>query len=327
MKMRNQQQANTSYVFLNGGLGNQMFGLAAALFAARRVVVLAGASIVKSRDDGKPELFNFTIGENVNFKVLNRFCRPTSKKLHNYLLVAGLNSRSHILFRYSSTIESVVQRLLWCFSRSLFLVVSDDIGYTELPKNGSKFLIGYFQSFRWLEDSKVRSKMHQLFEDIDRKIVSLIDLAKKMEPLIVHVRLGDYRDNEEIGVLSKDYFSQALDIALKSHPNKDIWVFSDEPTRARQMIPWAVENQCRWISEEFELNAEETLALMRHGRNFIISNSTFSWWAAALSEFPDAQVFYPDPWFANGQTPRDLIPRNWSPISRFLDSEENRPKR
>jgi hypothetical protein len=316
------KKRNTSYIFLNGGLGNQMFGLSAALYASEHVVVLGGASIAKCRKDGLPELFNFHIDKNVKFRPISRISRSAIKKLHNYLLTSDLNSREHILFKYSASVKKVLQSVLSLLSKNLSLVVSNDVGYAEVPKGGSKILIGYFQSYEWLEDPKVKSEMQKLFHEIDSKIITHIDLARKTKPLIVHVRLGDYKHNHTIGVLPQTYFAKALQVATSYFPNTEIWVFSDEPILARQMIPLVFHNQCRWISEEFELTAEETMALMRHGRNFVISNSTFSWWPAALSEFDAAQVFYPDPWFANGETPNRLIPGTWIPISRIADDEE-----
>jgi hypothetical protein len=50
-------------------------------------------------------------------------------------------------------------------------------------------------------------------------------------------------------------------------------------------------------------------------KNTIISNSTFSWWAAWLNENPDKIVIAPHRWFAdetlNTQALQDTMPENW----------------
>ena len=317
---------NTSYVFLNGGLGNQLFGLAAALYSSKRVMVLTGASVVNCREDGQPQIFNLRVDDVIKNKEIGFPARLIAKKVHNYLLTAGLNSRSGWLFRNSKGIVKFFKCFFAISSRNHSLIVSDSLGYTEIPRTGKKFLIGYFQSYKWLNDKKVENQMKNLFQDIDERISPLIELAKASKPIVVHVRLGDYKLNPLIGILPQSYFVKALEKVLSDLDPSElcIWVFSDEPSLARERIPPEISSYCRWISEEFDLSAEETLALMRYGSDYVISNSTFSWWAATLTESSDARVIYPKPWFANGETPFELIPSNWIPISGHDRNETER---
>ncbi len=57
--------------------------------------------------------------------------------------------------------------------------------------------------------------------------------------------------------------------------------------------------------------------LMSLCENFIIANSSFSWWGAWLSSYKNKKVIAPKQWFANkiknSQT-KDLIPTSWIKI-------------
>jgi len=52
--------------------------------------------------------------------------------------------------------------------------------------------------------------------------------------------------------------------------------------------------------------------------DFIIANSTFSWWAAWLCDNMDKVVIYPNRWFGpNNQdkSTKDLFPQEWRVIN------------
>ena len=52
--------------------------------------------------------------------------------------------------------------------------------------------------------------------------------------------------------------------------------------------------------------------LMSKCRNFIIANSSFSWWAAWLAPRSDKMVICPKKWFGDSSiNTNDLIPETW----------------
>ena len=59
----------------------------------------------------------------------------------------------------------------------------------------------------------------------------------------------------------------------------------------------------------------EVWDLFRHFKGYIISNSSFSWWAAFLRKDRTAPVFCPDPWFQGMKDPDSLIPHEWHKVA------------
>jgi hypothetical protein len=311
-----EKSGSKTVILLNGGLGNQLFGFAAALCGNGDVEILGGISSYSKNQSGLPQIFNLDVSKFANFRQPKISMLSITKKTYNFFLISNLNVRKHWTFRFAKIAEFLFQASLNLLRSRPKLVVADDLGYVDIPKTGNMVLIGYFQSSKWMSVPKVREKMLSLFSKVDCEIDSILTEMQKTKPIVLHVRLGDYRNNQEIGVLPTTYFNNALKLATYNDSNRPIWVFSDEPEAARNMLPLLQDYKCRFISEEMNLTAEQTLALMRFGKKFIISNSTFSWWAAALSEEKEPTVYFPNPWFATGLTPRHLIPLGWIPVER-----------
>jgi hypothetical protein len=61
----------------------------------------------------------------------------------------------------------------------------------------------------------------------------------------------------------------------------------------------------------------EVLHLMSIGSSYVIANSTFSWWAAKLSN--SRQVIAPEPWFVGAKEPSQLIPDEWLRLKRNVN--------
>ena len=64
--------------------------------------------------------------------------------------------------------------------------------------------------------------------------------------------------------------------------------------------------------------ALENMIVMSCAENFIISNSTYSWWAAFLSLGSNPKVYAPVPWFHDLEVPVGLIPTNWIAVKSGL---------
>ena len=74
-----------------------------------------------------------------------------------------------------------------------------------------------------------------------------------------------------------------------------------------------VDKPVYYIEHTFEETGYEDLYLMSICKHQIIANSTFSWWAAWLNNYPLKRVIAPEKWFAKKWFAHDLdlIPPDW----------------
>jgi hypothetical protein len=121
----------------------------------------------------------------------------------------------------------------------------------------------------------------------------------------IQVRRGDYLrgQNPHIhGVLAKDYYINAVKKIQSSSSVKNFVLFSDDIEYAKSL---ARELNLTTV-DEIEDSPMETLLRMSFASNFVISNSTFGWWAAWVG-------------FNNSET--TIVPSNWMNSSKRNLSE------
>lgn len=304
---------------LTGGLGNQLFQYAFGLYHANNenLILEYGLGVPRLNKSLRPEICTFNVSKTtiIEGKPKPYFIR----KSFNYFLRYSTESKQAYFRKHSRFLL-----ILWCnmiFSRfykeRIRLNVAQNIGYySDTQTNNCNFYIGYFQSSYWPNNDYVKKQLKKLYiSKPSNELQIYIKLAKKELPLIVHIRLGDYKANENFGILSQQYFENAINFHLGRCNYESIWFLSDEPNLAKDIVKINNKIKTRWVPEVGQ-SAAETLEVMRHGKGYVISNSTFSWWGAFLSYNENAIVVAPSPWFKSVLQPKMLIPNNWVMMDR-----------
>lgn len=303
-----------------GGLGNQLFQVAAGLniSLSEKVPLIIDDSFGNYRKNVSGQADIFTYKTNM-FSTLGI---PANKQKYlgrilGLLIRISLKSRAHLKLRILRSVLSQLASILLTVKLRKKIAVwsATDVGYERVPYSSkSQYLIGYFQSYRYAELTKVKTLMSNL-TFLDEDIIEFKELAKKESPLIVHIRLGDYLQESNFGVLSTDYYDHALSIMFSNYKFEKIWVFSDDIENAKSFIPFRFTALCRWIDDKND-SACKTLEKMRLGSGYVIGNSSFSWWGAFLTHKIFAPTIAPQPWFTGMKQPIDLIPSTWMTIER-----------
>jgi hypothetical protein len=305
-----------------GGLGNQLFQLAflhyTKTITGRQSEIEQVSSSIRRNERHEPEIssYNLDIDITANCKTVTR---NLFEKLIGLSLRLRLNQnrtwRRTTLYRIAILSAQIIATFKYRKLTTIF--ISDNIGYVNWkPSKTNQLIVGYFQTYKYLELPEVLEEMSSLSPRIATDDVEKYRLlAEKEKPLLVHIRLGDYRNEPSFGILSEDYYSAAINLQMNRGKYNQIWVFSDEPSYWEDFIPIEYRHLIRVIGSVGN-NSVSLLEVMRMCHGFVIANSTLSWWAASLSSVINPLVTYPDPWFEKKENPIKLINDNWIPISR-----------
>ena len=134
------------------------------------------------------------------------------------------------------------------------------------------------------------------------------------EPIALHIRRTDYIANSDNHFnLPLYYYKAALE---HFDSNRNVIVFSDDPAWCQEQDLFSDDRFM--ISENTDNRVD--LCLMSLCNDFIIANSSFSWWGAWLSQNKNKKVIAPVQWFGKtGYTKnhdtKDLIPNDWIRIN------------
>ena len=300
------------YLYLTGGLGNQLFQLAAALDLA----ISSEDSLIIDTVIGKPrvtdnlaDIFHLKITDEIGS--FSRKANILSSKAAGFLLRLGINPVGLEKNKFvGNFFKFAGEAVLSCRFRSVVKVnAADDVGFYKLKSGRSSVILGYFQSYKYLENTQVRNIFNKLEpHEISHKLLALIEKAIDQKPIFVHVRLNDYLEEKNFGIPKADYYLSALR-RLKGE-TRNIWVFSDDIALASLRMPSEFKNQYAFVDDS-GLTPAQLLHLLRFGEDYVIANSSFSWWAATLAIKQGSKVVAPEPWFSGMPEPRDLIPPNW----------------
>lgn len=310
----------SNYLHLTGGLGNQLFQWSALLSMSidKRPIIDVVNGLPRNTPNGKPDLLSFNLP--VETDISQKEMMALTRKFVGYSL------RSHVTPKnlekiplFLCLVRMVTSLLVSCHYRRFVSVrVSTDLGYDRDFKvgRGNNYLIGYFQSEVWPKKILSTSLDHLRVLQKSNLVDKYKELSKWEQPLVVHMRLGDYLDEESFGIPNEEYYRTAINKLVGLNNYNKIWLFSDEPDKALSRLPRELPLEVRIIGTT-GLTSAETLEVMRWGSGYIIANSTFSWWGAYLSHSINPKVIFPKPWFRSLQNPALLTPSNWEGVNVY----------
>jgi hypothetical protein len=195
--------------------------------------------------------------------------------------------------------------------RTYFRIVPIIIRENDCNIKNKAILVGYFQNIISLSEPKVRNFLRVLeLKSYSNEMIQYRELAQIERPLVIHIRMGDYRENKDFGILGSTYYKEALTRLKQEGDYIRIWLFSDEPSEAIKILPRELQEQVR-IIPILPIPAAQTLEIMRLGSAYIIGNSSFSWWGAYLRYDENSVVVAPNPWFRNIVLSGKIYPPEW----------------
>lgn len=187
----------------------------------------------------------------------------------------------------------------------------------KFAKLSKGYIIWYFQSEHYFEDctDEIR-KIFSFSKETENRVKTYMK-ERNIKPndfVAISVRRWDFSTDWAHYLIPFEWYFWAY---KKYFKNKKILVFSDDIQQCREYF-WTIKLECSDIVFVDNLAIIDSLCLMSKCHNFIISNSTFSWWGAYLPDFSDKIVVRPDLEFdrkVKGEAYyRDHYPQEWIPF-------------
>lgn len=184
----------------------------------------------------------------------------------------------------------------------------------------------YLQELHYFES--IQSDIRQFFkpserirEELARRTAEIFGDSAHQTSL--HVRRGDYLKYPDLFPLcSPEYYERALQAAETKHPDHKVIVFSDDIAWCKKHFQGRGFTFMHGVTRPVEVHQRRgepadfwDVFIMTQCDQHIISNSSFSWWGAWLSE--NESPMYPSLWYGPGYADipwRRMIPDAWSEI-------------
>lgn len=268
------------YIFLQGGLGNQLYMAAYADFLSKqgyKNIKLITRTPQKNQGDTKDKkkrLLLTSIPQKLGIKVLFLW--------HRYLLSFLVRIPHWPLYRQ-----------LWCKILKVhhepleqWLVFNPNIE----PSAWFNLHIGYFQSYKYISKTflqKVSKVISEIAPHSRTFNIQANDVA-------VHIRRGDFLSDANQAIFSKielPHYLKGLALIAEKKTIGNVYIFSDDFH--------AIENDIKEIAKYYQVipvkeqSVLDDINTLQHFTNYVIGNSTFSWWGAMLSNANNKIVVAP----------------------------------
>lgn len=265
--------------YLQGGLGNQMFQIAATYSQAK-----------KNKDRA---VFNLE---------------------NSHTPLQGKNSS-----KYQKTIFKEFENLSGVYNICNKTFQQPTHAYCEIPYETNQQLQGFFQSEKFFVNIKeeiinifrkgISNGYPNQWDEIKKELSDLRNDLNK--PIVsIHIRRGDYLKFKGIhDTCSVDYYNQAMEVMRKKIGDFHAYFISDD-------INWCTNIFGNHGNFSKYTDEVDDLILMINCDHNIIANSSFSWWGAYLNENDDKVVIGPTKWFGprGPKDQQDIIPEKWIKI-------------
>lgn len=297
-------------VRLMGGLGNQMFQYAFGYYLAKKnnTVLKVDETLLQDRSQPHEIVTHRTLDLVDVFDLSINKASTSEIEYFN-----GKISQQNFAAR-------IINSILWKLRKhNLIIEHSRAFDPKLIDLNDNKCIVGGWQCEKYFnavaDDIKRLYKFKQPLLPQSKLLASNIVAVNSV---CLHVRRGDYVTSSlysnTIGALGLDYYYRAIDAMSQKVRFPVFYVFSDD-------LKWCKENivipfDHVFVDEEHVgVKASNYLYLMSLCTNHIISNSTFSWWAAWLAEKKESVVIGPIVWFKDSKlNGADIIPERWVKI-------------
>lgn len=276
-----------------GGLGNQLSQLAFSMILAKKY---------------KEKLYIDTTAYKTYKRrklAVTELCINQHIELAEKAQVSGLHK---MWLNISRNVYHLQQKIIRCFRP----IIGEKI-YTSYAKRGHyysfdsvyygmpetkcrvKDVYGYFLSERCFRDHQEMIKAaFQPIEAMPQNAATLMEWMTSGNSVGVSIRLqDDYMLDPDMNVCKKEYYIKAIEYIQQRVESPEFYIFADDIDKAK-----ALNLPCK-AQYVFGFTEVQSLHLLSSCKHFVISNSSFAWWGAYLSDNQEKCIVVPNRWMNN----------------------------
>ena len=185
---------------------------------------------------------------------------------------------------------------------SALLKESDCFNKFNINEMYGRYICGSWQNYSVLSDVIEEMAVKLVHNDSNNYILEqYIKRIKNTNSVAIHIRKGDYASptySSLYVVQNKEYYSLAIEKIVQIVDTPVFYVFTDDSSYSKIILKTFEEKyEIHFLCEELRCSDTIEFEIMRCCKHFIISNSTFSWWAAQLNLHPQKIIIAPSNWF------------------------------
>jgi hypothetical protein len=164
--------------------------------------------------------------------------------------------------------------------------------------SGSLYVYGYFQNAAFLGEIEKELKTEAVLpvNRLTPNARAILGRIQKAEnPIGVSIRCLPSYARGGFHVYGAEYYLKGIKFLKEKNNNSLIFVFSDDISTVRNTFNIS-ENHVEFVEG---CTACEQLALMSYCKDYVIANSSFSWWGAYLGNSQGKTIVAPRIWWEN----------------------------
>lgn len=259
--------------FFDGGLGNQLFQVSHLIKLSKRNFENIGYSTQFLKNRGIP---------------FSPITREILKKFGLKEVKVGHQRHIHLIFR-------------------------------SMYKLGIKKFFYFYTELDHINDRSRNMLVSSYFQDMNFEEIKLFNPFTLFPPkqiindkCFIHIRGGDYltpKNRKIYCKLKSEYYLKAIYLMMNKYEIKKFKIFTNDIEFSTEIL-----NDFKFDSAEIDFSnnhsGEDDFQEMSEYRYGILSNSTFSFWAALSNDIDNKKIIAPKEWYVNMNYPT-FINREW----------------
>lgn len=273
------------------GLGNQFFQYAHAYALAKKynqkITIVSYLGYADSRREYFLNLFN------LDRKIVKKVIRVDSWNIFKGMKFKNADRPNRVTRRYieryfQTKIKSgkaIERKVGMDFSREY---IPDEVMYQD--KN--YYVDGFYESYKYFNDyaAEIRNQFKVKEIPNDECVRETLTNINQDCSVAVHIRMGDFVECNRF--FSLDYYIKAIEYVRKQLNNPTFFILSQDDEVIKHFTNYS--DNVKIINFNCKNKDIMEWYALSQCKHHIITNSTYSWWAAYISDYSGKRVFVPD---------------------------------